>query len=200
VWTADGTGPCRTGDGLSCYPLTLADASSRDLLGCSARLSTQQVEAPPIFARLFQEDDLPGAMRPDNGAPLATPAFCGLSQLRVGWSKLGIRHQRLEPGRPEQHGRHARLHRTLKAETTHPPERNQAAQQARCDRFCQAYDHERPHEALGPRTPAALYRPSPSRMPAKLAAPAYPGQYLGRRVSHAGTVRVKSRPRFLSDT
>jgi putative transposase len=200
VWTADFTGQFRTGDGLYCYPLTVADAYSRDLLGCSARLSTRQVEAQPVFERLFREYGLPGAIRPDNGAPFATPAFCGLSKLSVWWITLGIRHQRIEPGRPEQNGRHERMHRTLQADATRPPERNQTAQQARFDRFCQEYNHERPHEALGQRPPAALYRPSPRRMPVKLAEPEYPGHYLVRRVSNAGTFRFKSRQLFLSDT
>jgi Integrase core domain len=92
------------------------------------------------------------------------------------------------------------MHRTLKAEATRPPERYQVAQQARFDRFCQVYNHERPHEALGQRTPAALYRQAPRRMPAKLAEPAYPGHYLVRRVSNAGLFRFKRRQLFLSDT
>jgi putative transposase len=101
VWTADFTGQFRTGDGVYGDPLTVADAYSRDLLGCTARLSTQQVEAQPVFERLFREYGLPEAIRTDHGAPFATPAFCGLSKLSVWWITLGIRHQRLEPGRPE---------------------------------------------------------------------------------------------------
>ena len=84
VWTADFKGHFRTGDGLYCSPLTVADAYSRDLLGCSARLSTRQMEAQPIFERLFREYGLPGAIRTDTGAPFATPAFCGLSKLSTG--------------------------------------------------------------------------------------------------------------------
>jgi putative transposase len=149
-WTAEFTGQFRTGDGLYCSPLTGADAYSRYLPGCSARLSTKQVEAQPIFARLFREYGVPGAMRTANGAPLAMPACCGLSKLSVWWIQRGIRHQRLEPGRPEQNGRHERRHRTLKAEATRPPERHQTAQQARFDRFCQEYNHERPPRSGGP--------------------------------------------------
>jgi hypothetical protein len=37
-------------------------------------------------------------------------------------------------------------------------------------------------------------------MPAKLPEPAYPGHYLGRRVSNAGTFRFQSRQLFISDT
>jgi transposase InsO family protein len=200
VWTADFKGQFRTGDGLYCYPLTVADAYSRFLLSCAARLSTKQVEARPVFERLFHEYGLPEAIRTDNGAPFATPAFCGLSKLSVWWIKLGIRHQRMAPGRPEQNGAHERMHRTLKAEATRPPERHQRAQQARFDRFCREYNAERPHEALDFRTPAAVYRPSMRSMPAKLPTPAYPGHYLVRRVSNAGTFRFQKRQIFLSDT
>jgi putative transposase len=178
----------------------VADAYSRYRLGCTARRSTKPVEAQPVFARLCREYGLPEAIRPDNGAPFATPAVCGLSKLSVWWLTLGIRHQRLEPGRPEPNGRHERMHRTLNAEATRPPEQNQAAQQARFDRFCREYNHERPHEALGQRTPASLYHASPRRMPATRAEPDYPGHCLGRRGSNAGTFRFKSRQLFLSDT
>ena len=68
VWTADFKGQFRTGDGLYCYPLTVADAYSRFLFSCSARLSTKQAEARPIFERLFREYGLPDAIRTDNGA------------------------------------------------------------------------------------------------------------------------------------
>jgi putative transposase len=200
VWTADFKGQFRTGDGFYCYPLTVADAYSRFLLSCSARLSTKQVEARPIFERLFHEYGLPEAIRTDNGAPFATPAFCGLSKLSVWWIKLGIRHQRIAPGRPEQNGAHERMHRTLKAEATRPPERHQHAQQVRFDCFCREYNEERPHEALDYRTPASVYQPSTRPMPTILPQPAYPGHYLVRRVSNAGTFRFQARQLFISDT
>ena len=77
VWTADFKGQFRTGDRLYCYPLTVADAYSRFLLSCAARLSTKQVEARPIFERLFHESGLPAAIRTDNGAPFATLLIVG---------------------------------------------------------------------------------------------------------------------------
>jgi len=40
------------------------------------------------------------------------------------WLRLGIRHERIEPGKPQQNGRHERMHQTLKQETANPPERN----------------------------------------------------------------------------
>jgi Magnesium chelatase, subunit ChlI/Integrase core domain len=154
----------------------------------------------PLEKRLFQEYGLPEAIRTDNGPPFATPAFCGLSKLSMWWIKLGIHHQRIAPGRPEQNGAHERRHRTLKAEATRPLERHQSAQQARFDRFCHEYNEERPYEALAFRTPASIYRLSPRPMPAKLLTPAYPGHYLVRRVSNAGTCRFQKRQLFLSNT
>jgi hypothetical protein len=180
--------------------LPVADAYSRFLLGCSARLSTKQVAARPIFARRFQDYGLPDAIRTAPGPPFATPAFCGLSKLSVWWITLGIRHQRIEPGHPKQNGAHERMHRTLKAEATRPPEHNQAAQQARFDRFCREYHDERQHEALNYSTPASLYRPSPRSLRAQLSAPTYPGQYVVRRVSNAETFRFQTRQLFISDT
>ena len=200
VWTADVKGQFKTDDGPYCYPLTVADAYSRFLLTCSAQLSTTQVQTRPIFERLFQEYGRPEAIRTDNGAPLATPAFCSLSKLSVWWIKLSIRHQRIAPGRPEQTGAHERMHRTLKAETTRPPEHHQAAQQVRFDRFCREYNDERPHEALHSSTPASRYRPSPRLRPAPLPAPTCPGHDVVRRVSHAGTFRFQTRQLFISDT
>ena len=181
-------------------PLTGADAYARDRLGCTARLSTTPGEAQPSFARRVHAHGLPAAMRPDKGPPLAPPAFCGLAKLRVWWIKRGLRHQRIAPGRPAQHGRPERRHRTLQAEATRPPARNHATQPARFDRLCRAYNPEPPQEALGQHPPAALDHAAPRRMPAKLAAPEDPGHGLVRRLSNAGTCRVKSRQLFLRDT
>jgi putative transposase len=200
VWTADFKGQCRTGEGLYGSPLTVAAAYSRFLRRCAARRSTKHAEARPLFARLFQAYGLPQAIRTDHGAPFAPPAFCGLRKLSVWWIKLGIRHQRIAPGRPAPNGAHARLHRTLKTAATRPPECHQRAQQARGDRCRREYHTAHPHEALAYRTPASRYRPSPRLMPTTLPTPASPGHSLVRRVSHAATFRFQTRPLFISDT
>jgi hypothetical protein len=109
-------------------------------------------------------------------------AVGGLSQLSLTWLKLGIVHQRITPGRPQENGRHERVHRTLKAETTRPPEGDLAGQQARFDRFRQEYNEERPHEALGQEVPAAHYVPLERLCPQRLSLPVYPGHWLVRRV------------------
>jgi putative transposase len=78
---------------------------------------------------------LPVAIRTDNGPPFATRASGGLSRLSVWWVKLGIRLERIEPGKPQQNGRHERMHRTLKAETVKPPAANLLHQQRRLRRL-----------------------------------------------------------------
>jgi putative transposase len=109
----------------------------------------------PLCERLFRGYGLPDAMRTDNGAPFATPACCGLSQRAVWWITRGSRPQRMKPGRPAQHGRHARRHRTLKADATRPPAHHQQAQQVRCARCCREYHEARPQDALHDRPPAS---------------------------------------------
>jgi hypothetical protein len=84
-----------------------------------------------------------------------------LSRLSVWWLRLGIEIERIKPGRPQQNGRHGRMHLTLKKETTRPPGQNSLQQQARFDAFLQEFNGERPHEALQMKTPAELYSASP---------------------------------------
>ncbi len=95
----------------------------------------------------------------------------------------------IEPGRPDQNGRHERFHETLKAETASPPRATIAAQQAAFTRFQPIYNEERPHEALGMRVPAELYDFSPRSMPATLPEHSYPEQFEVRRVRRDGSMK-----------
>ena len=198
VWGADFKGEFRMGNSQYCYPLTITDAHSRYLLACQGLPSTKQNGVFEVFEGLFKEVGLPRAIRTDNGNPFATQALCGLSRLNVWWIKLGICHQRIEPGQPQQNGRHERMHRTLKAETTRPPEQEMTAQQRRFDRFRVEFNQERPHEALDGAVPTSVYSPSKRRMPDTLPKPAYPGHYEVRWISKAGTFRLKHHQLFLS--
>jgi putative transposase len=200
VWCVDFKGEFPTGDGIDCYPLTVTDAHTRYLLACQARPSTAQAGVFPVFTRLFDAYGLPEAIRSDNGTPFASVGLCGLSQLSVWWLKLGIAHQRITPGRPEQNGRHERMHRTLKAETARPPAANHVQQQVRFDAFVHEYNEERPHAALAGKTPGALYVPSPRPLPVRILPYDYPGHFLVRGVSPAGNFRLQNQQIFLSST
>ena len=174
-----------------CYPLTLVDGYSRYLLACQGLRSTTIVLARPIFRRAFEEYGLPHIIRSDNGVPFATTALGRLSLLSVWWIRLGIYPELIQPAHPEQNGRHERMHRTLKAETTKPPSGNLQAQQTRFNRFRAEYNDERPHEALDQETPASLYGPSPRALPRTLAPMVYPGHFEVRLVSRNSGIRWK---------
>ena len=204
VWTTDCArvrapkGEFRTGDGVYCYPLTVCDAYSRMVLCVDGFASVAHPGVVASFMRLFAEHGLPHAVRSDNGGPFVYRAIDGLSHLNVLWTRLGIAHERIHPGRPDQNGRHERMHRTLKAETARPPERDMAAQQERFDGWRAEFNRERPHEALGGAVPSSLYGPSGRRLPPTLPQPEYAGHAEVRRVSGAGGVKFKGREVFVS--
>jgi transposase InsO family protein len=164
LWCADFKGEFRLGNGRYCYPLTVTDQASRFLLLCEALESTREELAFTAFERLFRERGLPAAIRSDNGVPFASPnALFNLSKLSVWWLRLGIAIERIKPGKPQQNGRHERMHLTLKEEATRPPGQNSLQQQGRFDAFTREFNTERPHEALAMKCPAELYRTSPHR-------------------------------------
>jgi len=161
LWCADFKGEFKLGNGQYCYPLTVTDHASRFLLLCEALDSTREDPAITAFERLFCERGLPLAIRSDNGVPFASPnALFNLSKLSVWWLRLGIEIERIKPGRPQQNGRHERMHLTLKKETTRPPGTNTLQQQERFDAFVREFNAERPHEALAMKYPAEIYSAS----------------------------------------
>src|SRR2546423_6979561 len=162
LWCADYKGEFRLGNKSWCYPLTVTDHASRFLLLCEALESTREQLAFTAFEQLFAERGLPSAIRSDNGVPFASPnALFNLSKLSVWWLRLGINIERIKPGRPQQNGRHERMHLTLKNEATRPAGMNSLQQQARFDDFVHEFNKERPHQALGMRCPAEIYSASP---------------------------------------
>jgi transposase InsO family protein len=199
VWCADFKGWFRTGDGQRVDPLTITDAASRYLLRCQITEKTDTPHVLAVFETAFREYGLPMAMRTDNGTPFASRAIAGLSPLAVYWMKLGIIPERIAAGRPEQNGRHERMHRTLKAETAKPAAANVRAQQKSFDRFRAQYNQDRPHEALQMDTPASRYAPSPRTYPARVPEPEYPADMLVRKVGPCGTFKWKGDKIFLSE-
>jgi len=198
VWTIDFKGQFRTRNGRYCYPLTVIDHFSRYLLCCHGLPDVRGAGVKPQLRRLFRAHGLPDAIRSDNGAPFASTGIHGLNHLNVWWLQLGITHQRITPGSPQENGAHERLHRTLKAQATKPPAANLNVQQRVFNAFQQTYNTLRPHEALDDATPASQWAPSPRSFPERIAPPEYPGHVEVRRVSNAGTFRLHSGQYFLS--
>ena len=151
------------------------------------------------FRELFRAVGLPEAIRTDNGAPFASTAIRGLCPLSVWWMKLGIVHQRIHPGSPQENGQHERMHKDLKREATRPPGRNLRGQQRKFDHFRKRFNVERPHEALDGDLPSEHWEPSAREYTGHLRPPEYPGHLEVRRVNRAGRFRLKEREVFLSN-
>ena len=200
LWCVDFKGEFKTRDGRYCYPLTVTDSYSRYLLGCQGLLSTETLGAKEVFTHLFKKYGLPKAIRSDNGTPFASTALGRLSQLSVWWIRLGIRPELIEPGHPQQNGQHERMHRTLKAETTRPPEANLAKQQRVFNRFRQEYNEVRPHEGIGLKTPETLYETSPLLLPKEVPELVYPAHFETRLVSKNSGIRWNSQWVAVSQT
>ena len=160
TWATDFKGQFKLGNGSLCYPLTATDLVSRFILGCDALEGTDGDPVWHAFDRMFREYGLPSAIRTDNGSPFASRGLAELSRLSVRWVRLGIRHERIKPGCPQQNGQHERMHRTLKQETTRPAKRNLLQQQERFDDFVEEFNNRRPHQALDQETPASVYQRS----------------------------------------
>lgn len=198
VWSVDFKGWFRTGDGSACYPLTLSDNYSRYLLRAQALHLTDCSVVKPLMVAAFREFGLPEAIRSDNGPPFASTGLCGLSVLSIWWIKLGIRHERITPGKPQQNGRHERMHRTLKAEATIPAAADLRGQQRRLDSFRQEYNEVRPHEALGQVTPASVYQASLRRYPLRPPEPEYGSDMQVRRVHSNGAIKWQGNEHYIS--
>ena len=192
VWCTDFKGWWSCDDGQRCYPLTLTDACSRYLLRCQAMPNQEGWRIRPIYEAAFREYGLPDRMRNDNGTPFASVGLAGLSELSVWWIKLGIWPERIEPGKPNQNGRHERMHLTLKQEAPGTPAANLRVQQRMLDQFRRSYNEERPHAALGQKTPAECYHEARRSYPSRLAEVEYPSDYVVRRVDPSGGFRWRN--------
>ena len=198
VWCVDFKGHFKMGDKMRCHPLTMTDAHSRFLLLCKGMSGPTLVSTKRAMDTAFREFGLPNAMRSDNGTPFAGSGAGGLSQLSVWWLRLGILPERIEPGKPQQNGRHERFHRTLKDSTARPASLNLRAQQKAFNRFMAEYNHERPHESLGNVPPVRIHKLSTRVFPRRLPEMEHPDDVELRKVISNGRVRWRGQLLFVN--
>lgn len=199
LWTVDFKGCWYTPDNQRCEPLTVRDAYSRFVLSICLPSDAKTHTIQSEFERLFQRYGLPGTIRSDNGRPFAaTTAPLGLSRLSAWWVALGIDLDRTDPGHPEQNGAHERMHRDIARELEHRIDGDLSEHAAALELWRRSYNEERPHEALGMKTPAEVYQGSirpfkgtPDRL-------SYGPDCLERQVQKCGCIRMKKRPIMLS--
>ena len=198
VWCIDFKGKFKTGDGVWCTAFTVTDACSRYCIRCEVVEEAGHVAVERILDSAFREFGLPRAIRSDNGPPFAAPGPAGLTRLAVWLLRMGIRLERITPGKPQQNGRHERFHLTLALETASPPKASARAQQRAFDLFRREYNEERPHEALGQKPPARFYEPSSRRYPgARIQLDPSPISHV-ERVARDGSIPFARRRVFVS--
>ncbi len=200
VWCADFKGHFKTSDGSRCNPLTISDHASRYLLCCRHVKQMSYELVKMRFERVFRQYGLPEVIRTDNGTPFASRGLGGLSRLSYWWIRLGIYPERIEPGHPEQNGRHERMHKTLKDHTAKPPAKNIAGQQKRFNAFRNEYNNHRPHEALEMRTPSDCYSGSKRVFPSCLPQVNYPDHMQVRRVRDHGDIQYLGKRLFTTES
>ncbi|OAF03533.1 hypothetical protein AYJ54_03170 [Bradyrhizobium centrolobii] len=198
VWCIDFKGWFLTGDGKRCEPLTLTDAHSRYLLRCQALPRADTEHVWPVLDAAFREFGLPYHMRSDNGSPFASRGAGGLSRLSVLLIKAGVTPERIAPGKPQQNGRHERMHLTLLQEVASPPARSMREQLKRLREFQRLYNDERPHQALENATPADCYQASTRRFDGILREPEYDDDHEVRRVRHNGEIKLNGNMIYIS--
>ena len=91
------------------------------------------------------------------------------------------------------------MHLTLK-EALEPPGYDLRAQQRRFNTFRRYFNQERPHEALGQRTPQSFYEASARPYPARIPEPEYEPSMETRKVQYNGEFKWKGGELFLSET
>jgi putative transposase len=198
VWCIDFKGWFLTGDGAHCEPLTLTDAHSRYLLRCQVLTRNDSDHVWPVLDAAFREFGLPERLRSDNGSPFASRGAGGLSKLSVQVIKAGVVPERIAPGKPQQNGRHERMHLTLLQDAASPPARSLREQAKRLRNFQRIYNEQRPHESLDDDTPADHYTASPRRFDGVLREPEY-GEHEVRRVRHNGEIRWQGQTIYISE-
>lgn len=196
--STDYKGQFRMGNGELCYPLTICDPFSRYVLDIVAMPSTHMAAAKAAFERVFRKYGVPRQMISDNGTPFCSAnSLGGLTQLSRWWIEVGVTPVRIAPGRPDQNAIHERMHRTLKAWIGRHQRHDLRGYQRSFDAFKAEFNHVRPHQALGQRTPDTAfkpYRPFPTRTLIE-----YGGNMDVRLVNANGEIKWRGRPIFTSE-
>jgi putative transposase len=189
LWTIDFKGWWRATRGERCEPFTVRDACSRFVLAAELVPSTRGSVIQPILEKLFRKHGVPRTIQCDNGAPwVHMRSRGGLTRLTVWLVSLGIRLIRSRVACPQDNGGHERMHRDL-SELQLDPARTRRKQQRSCDRWLVDFNEVRPHDALGGKTPAEVYRVV-ERRPVAPRVPTYPSGWITRRVQSGGAICV----------
>jgi putative transposase len=199
VWSVDFKGWVLSNHGYKCDPLTITDNFSRFLLRCVKLGANDTNYVWAIFDSLFREYGLPNYIRSDNGPPFATSGAGRLSPLSIRLIKAGVIPEWIDPGEPQQNGRHERMHGTLQQEGIFS-NLTLEEQQKSFKLFQDYFNFERPHEALGNKTPGNVYTPSQRSWNGQLKAPEYGDDYKKGWIKSCGKMSWKGQEIYIGRT
>jgi transposase InsO family protein len=198
VWALDFKGWWRS-SGELCEPFTVRDMESRFMLEARLMRSKGTAAVKAVMQETFREYGLPKVIRSDNGTPFcATNGTLTLTKLSAWWMSLGILPDRIDPGSPGQNGSLERVHADIAREVEGRVSGGVDANQEALNIWREAYNHVRPNEALGMRTPAEVYRPSPRKYTGDFDELDYPPGYHPRKVFGTGVFSYRNTRIMLS--
>lgn len=143
-----------------CYPLSLLDDCSRYLHGLWPLPSPGGAGVKQSLETYFRAHGVPLSLLLDHGTPwFSTTNRQGLTWVSVWLLKQGVILRYSGIRHPQTQGKVERFHGTLKKRTKHRGEpRTLSEWRAWAVEFRQEYNFERPHEALGNKTPGEVYQ------------------------------------------
>lgn len=201
TWMADFKGWFLTRNNTKCEPLTITDGFSRFLIKCVHLNNKSSEYVWPIFAEAFREYGLPNRIRTDNGPPFGSVGAGRLTDLSIKLIKAGVTPEWINPGHPEENGRHERFHSTLQQAVANPPAFDLKEQIQRIMAFQEEYNHERPHESLNMEPPIKHYCRSPRQWDGVLRSPEYDTHnMLVRKVGQNGCIWINQNEYYISQT
>ena len=199
MWQTDFKGEFLTNDGKKCFPLDILDDHSRFSIKIAPFLNTENVVLPS-FKVAFYEYGMPDSVLSDNGTQ-----FAGFRQGYTQFEKWLMNHDVLPiHGRikhPQTQGKIERFHRTMKSELlNHNKFRNIIEADCALQEWRYKYNNLRPHEALGMKCPAEIYKRSDREYCDVVNNYEYGGQYHIIKVNSWGYVRYGGWQIYLSET
>ena len=199
LWQTDAT-HWALGDGSVVEILNIIDDHSRLFVASVAFATVKAADVVATFYDAARAHGFPAALLSDNAAVFSGASRRGKVLLETELERLGISQKHATPYHPQTCGKVERLHQSLKRYLARQaPARSLAHLQLQLDTFRTYYNQQRPHRALGGRTPLVAWNTRLKAGPSSTAAAVH---YRVRqdRVGANGTVtlRYQSRLRHIS--
>ena len=192
LWQMDFKSP--KGWGHAVGPLSILDDASRYLIALDGVWSTRGELVRERLEAAFIRCGMPDQMLMDHGCPWRNLRSAGgLTQLSVWLMKQGVRLYFSGIRHPQTQGKVERFHGALEMARRRRGLPEPDLYQPWLNDFRYEYNHLRPHEALGMKTPASLWRPSLRRYDPNPAPWAYPEGAEVARLESNGQLKLDGR-------